>query len=44
MLLPYFTVEAPMSNMCPPPIPAERSCVGLIEFELAPTVNYWFKG
>ena len=43
-LVPYFTVEAPMSNKRPPPIFAKKSCVGLIALELAPTVNYWFKG
>ena len=42
--VPYFTAEAPMSNKCPPPILAKKSCVGLIALELAPTVNYWFKG
>ena len=39
--IPYFTVEAPMSNNRPPPIFGEKSCVGLIALELAPTVNYW---
>ena len=43
-LLPYFTAEAPTSNKRPPPILAQKSCVGLIALELAPTVNYWFKG
>ena len=41
-LVPYFTVEVPMSNKRPPPILAKKSCVGLIALELAP--NYWFKG
>ena len=40
-IVPYFTVEAPMSNNRPPPIFGEKSCVGLIALELAPTVNYW---
>ena len=43
-VIPYFTTEAPTSNKHPPPILAKRSCVGLIALELAPTVNYWFKG
>ena len=43
-VLPYFTAEAPTSNKRPPPILAKKSCVGLIALELAPTVNYWFKG
>ena len=43
-LILYFTVEAPMSNKRPPPIFGEKSCVGLIALELAPTVDYWFKG
>ena len=34
--IPYFTVEAPMSNKRPPPILAKKSCVGLIALELAP--------
>ena len=38
--LPYFTVKAPMSNNRPLPIFGEKSCVGLIALELAPTVNY----
>ena len=32
------------SNKRPPPFFGEKSCVGLIALELAPTVNYWFKG
>ena len=32
------------SNKRPPPILAKKYCVGLIALELAPTVNYWFKG
>ena len=43
-ILPYFTVEAPMSNKRPRPILAKKSCVGLIALEQVPTVNYWFKG
>ena len=42
--VPYFTVEAPVSNKRPPPFLPKKSCVGLIALELAPTVNYWFKG
>ena len=42
--IPYFTAGAPMSNKRPPPFFGEKSCVGLIALELAPTVNYWFKG
>ena len=41
--IPYFTIEAPMSNKRPSPILAKKSCVGLIALELAPTVNYWFR-
>ena len=44
MYVPYLTVEGPMSNKRPLPILAKKSCVGLIGLELAPTVNYWFKG
>ena len=44
MYIPYFTAEAPISNNRPLPILAKKSCVGLIALELAPTVNYWFKG
>ena len=44
VLIPYFTVEAPRSKKRPPPLLAKKSCVGLIALELAPTVNYWFKG
>ena len=43
-VVPYFTAEAPTSNKRPLPILAKKSCVGLIALELAPTVNYWFKG
>ena len=42
LYVPYFTVEAPMSNKRPPPILAKKSCVGLIALELAlgPLVLY----
>ena len=43
-IVPYFTVEAPVSNKRPPPILSKKYCVGLITLELVPTVNYWFTG
>ena len=42
-LIQYFTAESLMSNNRPPHS-CQKSCVGLIALELAPTVNYWFKG
>ena len=42
-IVPYFTVEAPI-QISAHPIFGEKSCEGLIALELAPTVNYWFKG